>query len=166
MSFPSFGIQTTWTISVWMKRTAITNGLDAIICENQTSLFSPVNMSLHNSNDSTKSIYTAGFYATAGIGSRWFADNTSALALNIWYCVTATWDGITMRCYVNDTITGTVTPTYRPTPQTMNADYFIGKRGTANYFIGEIGKINIYGTALADTDVASYYATTKARYGL
>ncbi len=86
-----------------------------------------------------------------------FRGNT-VLATGVWYHVAATWDGSTVRIYVNGVLnntpasrTGTIGVDTRPA--------YIGGRSGADQFDGMIHEVRLYDRALSQADITHLYGS-------
>jgi trimeric autotransporter adhesin len=87
-----------------------------------------------------------------------------------WHHVVATYDGSTLRMYVDNVAQGTASAAFA---QNYSGYWRLGgyklgawTYGTNGYYTGSIGEARIYYQALSSISVASNYNTTKARYGV
>lgn len=98
------------------------------------------------------------FYIVVGDGTstQRAVTEPSAHALNQWYYVVATYDGTTLRLYVNGQQVGTpLNCSYVAT--TTNAS-LIGRDLPGNYWGGTLDEVAIYGSALTATQISAHYA--------
>jgi hypothetical protein len=85
------------------------------------------------------------------------AVNGGAVTLNAWTHLVGTYDGTTVRFYVNGVQAGTATVTSF-TPQTSKAlSIGQGEPGSGFYFPGTLDEPAVYGTVLTATQVQSDY---------
>lgn len=87
----------------------------------------------------------------------WFSDGKNHPAvLRTWSYVVLTYDGVTLRIYVNGVernsipLTGTLNP--------VNAPVVIGSTGGAKFFNGSIANVAVYSRALNRCEIATRYA--------
>lgn len=99
-------------------------------------------------------------------------DNGGALNYNQWYHIAQTYDGTTMKGYVDGTEVASVTSAYdSPLDSVSTNHYFLfgaadtTNMGNGSYYDGRMGEIRIYEDALTPTEVLNNYNSTKARYG-
>jgi gliding motility-associated-like protein len=81
------------------------------------------------------------------------------IALNQWYCAVFTWDGDTMRMYLNGVKTFQYGNKNLPNNSTTADNLFIGKSNDANYpfyFQGKLDEIRIYNRALRPSEINLY----------
>jgi len=114
-------------------------------------------------------------------GSGWFDNNggfntgartTSTISANTWYHVTYSWDGSTIRIYLNGSLEST-TSTLQAANGRQNVTILgagtpprsIGSRSGGNYFNGKISMFRNYNASLSATEVLQNYNATKFRFG-
>lgn len=114
-------------------------------------------------------------------GSGWFDNNggwntgartTSTLSANTWYHVTYSWDGSTIRIYLNGNLEST-TSTLQAVNGRQNVTVLgsgttprsIGSR-SGSYFNGKFSMFRNYNTSLSTAEVLQNYNATKFRFGL
>ena len=92
--------------------------------------------------------------------------NTTIVA-GIWYHIVATYDGATIKGYVNGVIDPT-TYSYSGILTTTSTIFSIGRLGTYNglYMNGNVSGIKIYNTALSADEVLQNFNATRGRYGI
>ncbi len=100
---------------------------------------------------------------------------TSSIAtnLNTWYYVGFTYDGSTLRAYVNGSLAGTSTYA-RQTPynsNTLGLFYTLGygtatSQGDATYSAARVGAFHIYNSALSVNDILYNYNNTRSIYNV
>jgi hypothetical protein len=101
-----------------------------------------------------------GFYS--GNGWRYVNVGITPVA-NTWMHIVGTYDGSTLKTYLNGTLLGSTTYSLYGAINTKG--YFIGKRWDGNYFYtGAIAEVRAYSLALSDTQVASNFTATKYRF--
>ncbi len=82
----------------------------------------------------------------------------TVLSLNTWYYVTTTYDGTTLRVYVNGVDDGNSAPA---STRTTGTNFNIGvENGISRYFNGKIDEAIIYNRALTATQVSNLYQAT------
>ncbi len=141
-------IPANFTISSWVK---IAGDTHSMIVNNQNGTYY---FKIGSTN--LACIYVNGVAAAWNCG-------TTTLSKDKWYYVTATYDGVSSRVYVNgnleNTFTGTGGPTYDP-----SKDIEIGRRlGTTiptedtEYFSGYIDELSMWNRPLTDTEIIQLY---------
>lgn len=159
-TFPNVAVGNAWTASVWIKLTGNGNGESAQFVTQLTG--STINLSMGYHDRSTNQICPA-FY---GSGAWKFGTTVSNSAyLNVWTYFQSTWDGTSLKFYINTNLKGTTQPGY---PAIDNGQvYRIGRRwDDVDYIVGQIGEVRIYNYALSATDLSTDYTNTRATYGV
>lgn len=115
-------------------------------------------------------------------GSGWFDENgghttgartTTTLQPNTKYHLMYTWDGTTVRVYLNGNLEST-TSTLQASNGRQNVTQLgagttprmIGARGSSNYWNNKIYKVSFYNRALSQQEILQNYNAIKGRYGL
>lgn len=101
-------------------------------------------------------------------------DTGSALNYNQWYHLAQTYNGTTMKGYVNGVEVASVTSAYDSPlddPTVTNHYFLFGAEdptdmGDGSYYNGRMDQISIYNDALTPSEVNAYYTNTKSKYGL
>lgn len=88
---------------------------------------------------------------------------TYAPGRNVWQHFCATWDGGTLRQYVNYENQGSVTT--NSAASTFGTEIQIGWEGEGRQFNGGIAMIRLYNRALSDEEVFRNFNSTKGRFG-
>ena len=84
---------------------------------------------------------------------------------NIWKMLTVTWDGTTVKTYVNDTLTTNIPQSVVVTTHTNPIS--IGDMAISDYPMkGYVSWAKIYDNAITLTDVQNNFNSIKSRYGL
>jgi hypothetical protein len=150
-SLPSLS---TWTVGVWHFYTGgEAGGAPCIITE--TFVGSVINYSLGNNNGG----FSAGFY-----NGGWQVTDGYSLTNGDWYYIVGTYDGTTIKLYVNDTLVDSTT--YVGTPTTSGAGIRLMKRWDGgDYWSGKLATVDIYDVALSQSEITSKWSETKTRFG-
>jgi hypothetical protein len=104
------------------------------------------------------STLSGGFYT----GSSWQAVVGPTLSLNTWHHVAVSWDGTSLRLYVDGVTVATATPSSAPVAG-VNRIY-VGRRwdtSASPYYNGRIAAASIYGSALAEARISAHYNAGK-----
>jgi hypothetical protein len=97
---------------------------------------------------------TAWSYALAG---------TTSLLANTWYHVIGTYDGSTMRIYVNGALESSMSKTENVIPVPDNL--WIGTwSSSVGFFNGTIDEVRIYPRALTETEIRKHYQSEVSKY--
>ena len=145
------GATTQLTISAWVKRNSSDSydyiymagdGWDTHLNIGSTSTNAKVRFSLRNTS-----------------GSRTYFDSNLTVPTGIWTYIAATWDGTTMRIFINgvqDANTGSLSGTV----DESSAKKYIGndtvEHGTT-FFSGSIGEVAIYDRVLSASEIQGHY---------
>jgi hypothetical protein len=125
---------------------------------------------------------TIFFGIDLGNGSGWFDNNggyttgartTTSVSANTYYHVVYSWDGTTVRVYLNGVLQST-TSTLQASNGRQNVITLgaggtprnIGARGGSNYWVGNMDVVNFYNKALSTSEVQSNYNKYKTRFNL
>jgi len=100
----------------------------------------------------------------ANNGSRQSLNNSTSFN-NVWKMITITWDGTTIKRYVNDALIDTVSQNVVPTTHTNPVT--IGDMSPNDYPMkGNVSWAKIYDDAITLSDVQANFNSIKTRYGL
>ncbi|HEY3160579.1 MAG TPA: LamG-like jellyroll fold domain-containing protein [Vicinamibacterales bacterium] len=170
---------TTWTTSGRMGGALVFNGSDALVTvPSTTSLRLTTAMTLEawvkpsTVSDVWRDVIYKGsddYYleATSTSSSRPAAGGTfapdnvygaSALGVNGWTHLAATYDGATLRIYVNGTLASSL-PRTAPIATSTGALQIGGDSGAGQFFAGTIDEVRIYNTALTAAQIQSDMTT-------
>jgi len=157
----------TFSAGVWVYPTA------AGVVVSITDANSPAGASYHYSSlemidSGGNPVPYFGLWNGTGITS----DSGTALSYNTWYHMVITYNGTTLKGYINGSEVSSASVTYdSPADDPTGAQYFlfgasdITNMGDGTYFNGRMGEIRLYSSALSPTEVADNYNFTKSRYG-
>ncbi|HET9667625.1 MAG TPA: LamG domain-containing protein, partial [Desertimonas sp.] len=144
----SLHLSSAMTLEAWVRPSAVTNKWRDVIMKGNDNYYLEAT--------SNKSSRPAGG-AIIG-GSTTEAISTTALPVNTWTHLAATYDGSALRLYVNGNLTRTTAKTGAITASanalTIGSDPYYGQ-----YFAGLIDEIRIYNTALTQAQIQSDMAT-------
>src|SRR5262249_36769691 len=91
-------------------------------------------------------------------GSQDIVCSASGVPLNTWSHLTSTYDGSTLRFYVNGSLSQSVTAS--GTIESGTGTFQIGASQWGEYFNGLIDEVRIYNRALSDTEIQAIYQQT------
>lgn len=93
--------------------------------------------------------------------------SNTTIASGVWYHVVATYDGSTIRGYING-VADSNTYAYSGTLNTTSLNMSIGRLGTYNsaYLNGNISTVRIYNKALTSDQVVQNFNALRGRYGI
>jgi hypothetical protein len=151
-SLPSLS---TWTVGVWHYYTGSETGSGPCIVT-ETFIGGGINYSIGNNNGP----FSAGFF-----DGGWEVTDGYSLTPGNWYYIVGTYDGSTINLYVNNTLVDTTN--YTGTPTSSGAGIRLMERwDLSDYWDGYLSIVNIYGEALNQSQITSYWNSTKSRFGL
>jgi hypothetical protein len=150
-SLPSMS---TWTVGVWHYYTGTETGSAPCIVT-ETFVGGGINYSLGNNNGG----FSAGFF-----NGGWQVTDGYLLIPNNWYYIVGTYDGSTIKLYVNDTLVDSTN--YTGTPTSSGAGIRLMERwDLADYWGGGLATVDIYDVVLSQSEITSKWSATKTRFG-
>lgn len=161
-TLPDIGSKSTWTAEVWVKfNSSLTNQVSSVVT-NKYNGVSSLNFSIGTNNAPSSYNIVAGFFDGAWRNTTGFAP-----ALNTWYQIVGTYDGSTVRQYVNGVASGG-TLTYAGTPTSGGEIRMMGRwddlNGSTNYIDGDLSIVRIYNRALSAVEILSNYNAQSGRF--
>jgi hypothetical protein len=147
-----------WTISVWHYYTGTNVGSNpTILTEIFPGLTSNINYSLGINYTSS---LTSGFF-----NGGWQVTTDYTLTSNNWYYIVGTYDGNTLKMYVNNSLVAS--DNYTGIPISSGGGIRLMRRwDLPEYWGGRLATVDIYDQALDSTKVTSIWNSTKSRFGL
>ncbi len=148
------------TIEGWVYSTAFGNN-GYVVNKNYNGTNVPYSLCLGNSNSGATN--GLGFY-----GGSWYVTNvgTNIMNTNAWYQVVGTFDGTTLKYYLNASLNASSTPPVNVLPKNNNV-FDVGRYlNDSAYFGGRIAIVRMYNRALSSTEITQNYNATKATFGL
>jgi hypothetical protein len=148
-----------WSFSVWFKNTRGSTGFanSAAIFNQIFNNNSPININLSDwtGNGMQVSFFNGGWSSSPSISS-YFTNNT-------WINTIGTWDGTTIRVYINSSLVQSTAS--GGTSRDGGNAYRIGRRyDNGAYATGDIGELRIYNFTLSGSQVTSVYNSTSSLY--
>ena len=153
---------TRFTVSVWYNPTTFSTWHTIIdrrfgsVSDTQTHFCIMINstqVDAFTSNGSTfKEVYLTGLNITT----------------NTWYNFILSYDGTSLRFYINGNLSGTLTDTFTPYT-TGNQDMSIGRKNSTGgqyYTQGKISHTTIYNRALSQTEITQNFNALRGRFGI
>ena len=154
----SFGSLSSWTVEAWHYYTGTNGaGLPCILTEVYPGSTSRINFSL--GSDSAAGLQN-GFFNGA-----WRTTSAYSLTPSAWYQIVGTYDGTTIKLYVNNSMVQSTN--YTGTSTSSQAGIRLMRRwDNADYWGGYLGIVRIYSDALTATQIQTNYNANKTRFGL
>ncbi len=144
---------TSFTVSAWVKRSGNQNDWVKILNKGRgdAAPYASYKMEFNSSSDTVVNFHVGFTDGTAAI-----VQNQTPLADNVWTLLTGTFDGTTLRMYVNGTlestnVIGSKTVNFDTVPLTL------GGYAGWGYFKGNVDEVRLYNRALSDSEVSSIY---------
>jgi hypothetical protein len=158
----NIGNKNVWSVEVWFKISSSLTGKVSSILTNRYDLSTKLNFSIGTNNSPSSYKLCVGFF-----DGSWHNTTGFDPSLNTWYQVVGTYDGTTLRQYVNGTSSGG-TLNYVGTPQS-GGDIRLMRRWddvsvSSNYINGNLSNAKIYNRALSASEVTKNYNALKSRY--
>jgi hypothetical protein len=151
-SLPSMS---TWTVGVWHYYDGTETGSAPCIVT-ETFVGGGINYSLGNNDGG----FSSGFFDGA-----WRVTDSYSLTAGNWYYIVGTYDGTTNKLYINNTLVES--NNYTGTPTSSGAGIRLMERwDLSDYWGGRLSTVDIFDTALSQTDITTIWNSTKSRYGL
>jgi hypothetical protein len=151
-SLPSMS---TWTVGVWHYYTGTETGAAPCIVT-ETFIGGSINYSLGKN----LAPFSVGFF-----NGSWRITDGYSLTPNNWYYIVGTYDGSTIKLYVNNTLVDSTN--YTGTPTTSGAGIRLMERwDLSDYWGGRLAIVDIFDTALDQTEITTIWNSTKTRFGL
>jgi len=150
-----------WTVEAWHYYTGTnSSGSPCIVTEVWPNSTGNLNYTLGNGSDSSPNLQ-AGFFNGA-----WRLTPTGyTLTANNWYQVVGTYDGSTIKLYVNNSMVQSTA--YTGTAATGTQGIVLMRRwDLGQYQGGRLGVVRIYSSALNSTQVSQNWNAQKSRFGL
>lgn len=157
----SFASLTQFTVEAWHYYTGTNSaGSPCILTELYPGSTARINFNLGNGSDSSPNLQM-GFF-----DGGWRQTTTGyTLTAGNWYHLMGTYDGATIRLYVNNSLVRSTA--YSGTPVSSRGGIRLMRRwDAAQYQGGYLGIVRIYNTALSAADVSVNYSADRSRFGL
>lgn len=153
-----------WTAEAWVKFNTVPSvGAVTAVITGQYDLISKLNFSIGTNVAPTNTNIYAGFFNGA-----WRNTSTGFTPVqNTWYHLTGTYDGATIRLYVNgaQNATGNIVASPQSGGKLRIARRWDDVANNANYFLDSvIPVVRVYNKALTAAEVLQNYNALKSRY--
>jgi len=163
-TIPNIGSINNWTAECWVKFNSTTTGQVAMVIGNQFNGTNAINFTIGTNGAPTSYNIQAGFF-----DGGWRTTTGFAPTVGTWYQVVGTYDGTTIRQYVNGSASGG-TVTYSGTP-TSGGEIRLMRRwdSTVNVndlFNGNLAIARVYNRALTAAEVLQNYNAQRGRFGI
>jgi len=146
------------TIDAWVFSTASGNN-GYVVNKNFASNIVPYSLSLGSDAATAGMAFYPGTWYKSGV-------STNIMNTNAWYNVVGTFDGTTLKYYLNNSLNASSTPAINILPKN-NSVFDIGRYLNDNaYFGGRIAIVKIYNRAISEQELNQNYNELKTRYGL
>lgn len=160
----NIGSISNWTAECWVKFNSTTTNQVAMVIGNQFNGSSAINFTIGTNGAPTSWNIQAGFF-----DGGWRNTTGFTPTLNTWYQIAGTYDGTTIRQYVNGVANGG-TLVYSGTP-TSGGEIRLMRRwddvvSAGNLFNGDLAIARIYNRALTSTEIAQNFNAQRGRFGL
>lgn len=155
----SFGNLPSWTVETWHYYTGTNTGADpCILTEQYPGVTSRINFSLgvDVSGGLQNGFWDGSWHATPGYAS---------LTSNTWYHIIGTYDGTTIKLFINNTQVGSLA--YTGSSTSSQAGIVLMRRwDLGDYWGGGLGVVRIYNTAFGNTQINQNYQAVRSRFGI
>jgi len=150
-----------WTVSAWIYPNGTSqNGSPCIITEVFPGSNGTINYALGNTTDSNPNLQT-GFFTNI-----WYdTPQGTTLTPNNWYFVVGSYDGTTVKLYVNNTLVQSNNTVGNPI-SSQGGINLMKRWDDGEYYGGFLSTIAIYSKALTTAQISDIWNTDKPRYGL
>lgn len=151
-----------WTVECWFRlESSLDDRISSIVC-NQYNLATKLNFSIGTNNAPFNRNIAVGFFDGA-----WRTTNGFVPSLNTWYQVVGTYDGSTIKQYVNGVASGG-TVNYVGNPQSGGEIRLMRRWDSPDTFDnlidGDLAIVKIYNTVLSDVEVLQNYNDNASRF--
>ena len=161
-TFNDLGNLSQFTVEAWFRLTSSLTGKVSSIVSNQYNSSTAVNFSIGTNNAPNDYNLSVGFYDNIWYNTTGFVPQT-----NVWYQVVGTYDGTSLRQYINGQASGgTINISRTPISggnnrlmrrwdETLSSGYLID---------GDLAIVKIYSEALSSSDILDSYNSTYTRF--
>jgi hypothetical protein len=151
----------TWTVETWHYYTGTNSGTNpTIVTEVFPGSTSNINFNLGSQTAQGNTSLSSGFFNGA-----WRTTSATTLTTNTWNYVVGTYDGITNKLYVNNSLVQS--SSYTGTPISSQGGIRLMRRwDNADYWGGRLSIVRIYNNAFNTTQITQNYNAQKSRFDL
>jgi len=163
-TIPDIGTIQNWTLEVWVRFTSSLTGQISMVVGNQFNLSSSINFTIGTNSAPTSYNIVAGFFQNG-----WYNTTGFAPTLNTWYQIVGTYDGSTIRQYVNGSASGgtlNVSATLQSGGEVRIMRRWDSSLSSGNLFKGDLAIVKIYNKVLDSNQINSLWNINKTRFGL
>lgn len=159
---PDLGDLDQWTVESWFRldNTLTSSNITAVVCS-EFDLIDKLNFSIGTNRAPVSANMCVGFYDGA-----WRTTSGFSASADVWYHIVGTYDGNTVRQYVDGSQQSILT--YSGTPKSGGevrmARRWDGEVDANNIFPGDIGLVRIWNTALNVDRVSELYDENSNRF--
>jgi len=163
-TIPNIGSLSNWTVEVWFRLTTSLVGKVSSIVSNQFNN-TVLNYSIGTNNMPSNSNLAVGFYDINNGG--WKSTSGFVPVVGNWYQVVGTYDGSTVRQYVNGVASGGTLTT--SVASQSGGEIRLMRRWdetliSNNLTDGDLAIVKIYNTVLSSSDILQSYTNTYTRF--
>jgi hypothetical protein len=155
----SLPLMTTWTVEVWHYYTGVNSGqFPTIVTEVYPTL---INYTIGcTTSSSTNTKLRVGYYPNV-----WKQTNEYTLTQNTWYQIVGSYDGATIKLYINSTLQLSTADATTPT-STGSGIRLMRRWDFEEYWGGSLSTVKIFNRALSATEIKQNFEATRDRYGI
>ena len=163
-TIPNIGTLQNWSVEVWVRFTSSLSGQVSMVLGNQFNLSTSINFTIGTNSAPSSYNIVVGFFE-----SGWYNTTGFAPTLNTWYQIVGTYDGSTIRQYVNGSASGgtlNVSKTLQSGGEVRIMRRWDDVVSSSNLFDGDLAIGRIYNRTLTTTEVLQNFNAQKSRFGL
>jgi hypothetical protein len=156
---------TTFTAETWVKFDILdfTSG-NATCTITEVYSGTPINYAICNGATGNTTLWQGGYFDGA-----WHLAGTLVPVVDVWYCMTVTYDGTDLKFYVDGELNDSLASPN--TPQASGLGLHIGERWDAPFYEqsfldGSVPVVRVYNRALSAAEVAQNFRANQTRFGL